>query len=146
MTTIVANSEGMASDSGLVMGSTISSTKAKKIFRIKGHLVGISGSCAQAANLIHDLKATKDDPLAHLIEETEYTYDCNALILAPDGSIWHYDGNGIPFICEEDYAVAGSGCTIAMAAMMAGAHPKEAAKIAIALDTKSNGKVKYVKL
>lgn len=146
MTTIVANSEGMASDSGLAMGSTVSSIKAKKIFRIKGHLVGTSGSCAQAAHLIYDLKATKDDPLSYLTDESEYSYDCHALILAPDGTIWYYDGNGIPFTSGEDYAVAGSGGTIAMAAMMAGAHPKEAAKIAIALDTKSNGKVKYVKL
>lgn len=146
MTTIVATREGIASDSGLIQSKAISAVSAKKIFRIKGHLIGWCGSCAQAAHLIYDLKKAKEKPIHYLTEVCESTYDCGALILDPDGRIWHYDGHGIPFESSEEYATTGSGGTIARAAMMAGASAREAAKIAIALDPQSNGKPKWVRL
>jgi ATP-dependent protease HslVU (ClpYQ) peptidase subunit len=147
MTTIVADSNGMASDSGSNQGKTILSLNTKKIFRIKGHLVGICGSCAQSYSIIHDLKISTDDPIKHLYEWSAENYDgANVLILDPGGKIWFYDGHGVPYRVYEPAIATGSGGTIASAALMAGATIKEAVKISIALDSLSNGKVKYVKL
>lgn len=147
MTTIIADSEGMASDSGSNQGKSILSLNTKKIFRVKGHLVGGCGSCAQSYSIIHDLKTSKDDPIKYLFDNSAEHYDgANILILDPSGKIWFYDGHGVPYRVYEPSIATGSGGTIANAALMAGATIKEAVKIAIALDSLSNGKVKYVKL
>ena len=147
MTTIAVNSEGMASDSGLVHNNAISATHAKKIFRIKGHLIGVCGRCADYEEYLYDLKKAKEDPIKYLIEYSGTEYNCGSLILAPDGIIWRFDGDsGIPYKHNEPFATSGSGSAEALAAMMAGAGPKEAVKIAIALDPKSNGRARYVKL
>ena len=146
MTTITANSEGIASDAGLVQNGTISAINAKKIFRVKGHLIGVCGRCACYEELIYTLKESEEDPIKHLTTVDEPERDCDALILSPKGVIWRYDGHGIPYKHPESYATSGSGSTVALAAMMAGASPREAVRIAIALDPKSNGKPKWVKL
>jgi len=147
MTTIVADSEGMASDTGSNQGKTIFSLNTKKIFRIKGYLVGICGSCAQSYSIVHDLKIATDDPIKYLLEWSGEHYDgANILLLDPAGKIWCYDGHGVPYRVNEPAIAIGSGGTIANAALMAGATIKEAVKISIALDSVSNGKVKYMKL
>lgn len=146
MTTIAADSEGMASDSGQVHNGAISAIHAKKVFRVKGHLIGVCGKCAQYEELIHVLKASKEDPIKYLTALAESEYDCDALILTPKGVIYRYDGHGIPYKHAETFATSGSGSPIALAAMMAGADPKGAIKIAIAMDPSTNGRVRYVKL
>jgi hypothetical protein len=147
MTTIAVNSEGMASDSGLMHNGVVSAVHAKKIFRIKGHLIGVCGRCADYEEYLFDLKKAKEDPIKYLTDVSETSYDCGSLILAPDGIIWRFDGaTGIPYKHCESYAATGSGSPEALAAMMAGADPKGAIKIAIAMDPKTNGRVRYVKL
>jgi ATP-dependent protease HslVU (ClpYQ) peptidase subunit len=147
MTTIVADSDGMASDSGSVQGKAIFSLNTKKIFRIKGYLIGICGSCAQSYSIIHDLKGATDDPIKYLLEWSGEHYEGSSiLILDPAGKIWCYDGHGVPYRVNEPAIAIGSGGTSANAALMAGATIKEAVKIAIALDSLSNGKLKYMKL
>jgi len=147
MTTIVADSEGMASDTGSVQGKSIFSLNTKKIFRIRRHLIGITGSCAQSYSIVHDLKTATDDPIKYFFDYSAEKYDgASILILDPDGKIWCYDGHGVPYRVNEPAIAIGSGGTIANAALMAGATIKEAVKISIALDSLSNGKVKYVKL
>jgi ATP-dependent protease HslVU (ClpYQ) peptidase subunit len=147
MTTIVADSEGMASDSGSNQGKTILSLNTKKIFRIKGYLIGVCGSCAQSYSIIHDLKTATDDPLKYLFSMSAEHYDsAHILILSPTGNIWIYDGHGVPYRVYEPSVAIGSGGAIASAALMAGSTIKEAVKIAIALDSLSNGRVKYAKL
>ncbi len=146
MTTIAADSEGMASDSGLMHNGAVSATRATKIFRVKGHLVGVCGRCASYEELIYTLKESDENPIKHLTTVDEPERDCDALILSPKGVIWRYDGHGIPYKHCEPYAASGSGSVQALAALMAGADPKGAVKIAIALDPKSNGRVRYVKL
>ena len=137
----------MASDSGLMHNNAISATHAKKIFRIKGHLIGVCGRCADYEEYLYDLKKAKEDPIKYLTEVSEVSYNCGSLILAPDGIVWRFDGDsGIPYKNSEPFATSGSGSTEAMAAMLAGADPKGAVKIAIAMDPKSNGRVRYVKL
>ena len=147
MTTIIANSEGMASDTSTQQGKTIFSLHAQKIFRVKGHLIGVCGSCAQAYSIVHDIKTAKSPPIEYLYEYSSERYDgASILILNPAGQIWLYDGHGVPYRVHEPAVAIGSGGIVAQAALMAGASVKEAVKIAIALDTSSNGKIKYVKL
>lgn len=147
MTTIVAHSEGMASDSSLQMKNTISSLKAKKIYRIKGCLVGSAGSCAICQHLINDLTDSKDPPVLHLRKNPNTKYDgARILVLDTKGKIWEYNGAGAPFRINDEYATIGSGQDIARAALMAGATVQEAVRIAMQLDVSSNGRMKYVKL
>lgn len=147
MTTIVVDSEGMASDSSSITGKIIFSLNVQKIFRIKGHLVGICGSIAQSMSIIHDLKVATDIPIKYLFDYSSEHYDgARILILDPNGQIWCYDGHGVPYKVKEKFVAVGSGSIIARAALMAGATIKEAVKIAVELDTSSNGRVKYVKL
>ena len=147
MTTIVATPEGMASDSGIQQGKTIFSLNTQKIFRIKGHLIGVCGSCGESYSIVHDLKGSKENPLQYLFNYSAERYEgASILILTPGGKIWCYDGHGVPYIINEPFIAVGSGSPHAMAAMMAGATIKKAVKIAIHLDSSSNGKIKYVKL
>ncbi len=147
MTTIVADSEGMASDSGTVQGKSIFSLHAQKIFRVKGHLIGITGSCAQSYTIVNDLKIATEDPIKYFFEWSGENYEgASILILDPAGKIWCYDGNGVPYRVNEPAIAIGSGGPVAHAALLAGATLREAVKIAITLDSLSNGKVRYMKL
>jgi len=147
MTTIVVNSESMASDSSSQTGKTVFSSNVQKIFRIKGCLVGVCGSIAESYSIVHDLKVAKEAPIEYLFLYSSERYDgASILILEPGGQIWCYDGHGVPYKVQEEYVTVGTGGPLARAALMAGATMKEAVQIAIKLDTSSNGRVKYVKL
>jgi len=147
MTTIIATPEGMASDSASQTGKTVFSSNVQKIFRIKKHLVGVCGSIAESYSIVHDLKVAKDTPIKYLFDNSAERYDgASILILEPSGQIWCYDGHGVPYKVQEEYVTVGTGGTAARAALMAGATMREAVKIAIQLDTSSNGKIKCVKL
>ena len=147
MTTIAADSKGMASDSCIQTSAAIISLNAKKILRIKGCLVGWAGSCAVCQQMINSLVDTKDTPVKYLTDNATIINDSvTLLILDKAGIIWEYDGRGAPYHLNEKFATIGSGDDIAMAALLAGATVQKAIRIAIQLDVGSGGKMKYFKL
>ena len=147
MTTIAADSKGMASDSCIQTSAAIISLNAKKIQRIKGCLVGWAGSCAVCQQMINNLENATDAPVKYLTDNATLINDgVTLLILDKAGVIWEYDGRGAPYHLNEKFATIGSGDDIAMAALMSGATVQKAIRIAIQLDVGSGGKMKYVKL
>lgn len=127
------------------MGDIRFSTNATKIFRIKGSLIGVAGSCALTQKLINHLKESQRDPVAEL-SYISTTFDGINVLILNKGGMWGYDGQGHPYPIKEKASACGSGYIPATAALMCGKSPQDAVRIAIKLDTKSGGRMKYVKL
>ncbi|MCK5013229.1 MAG: hypothetical protein KAS66_05375 [Candidatus Omnitrophica bacterium] len=133
MTTIATDGKSMACDSRLI-GSHIDQINTKKIFRVRGKIVGIAGALAEALIFVDWLKSETKDTKPDLSDSFE------AIVVGPNGVDWYGDrlvavSVGIP-------AAIGSGGDYAMGAMMAGATPKKAVEIAKKLDPGSGGPVK----
>lgn len=79
------------------------------------------------------------------VEGLEVDEDFEALILSPKG-LWHYDSAMIPLKVEDQFYAIGSGGDLARAAMLAGATPQEAVKIAAKLDSFTGNKIHTRKL
>jgi ATP-dependent protease HslVU (ClpYQ) peptidase subunit len=134
MTTIAANREGLAGDSRLISGSTIS--HGRKVWRRKGAVLGIAGGYAQAHRLVDwFLSGARGDPPE--LDEVE------AVILTRDGRLLHYEGAERPFEVADEFISIGSGKEAAMAAMYMGADPRKAIQVASLVDANTGGPIHY---
>ena len=136
MTTIATDGKSMYSDSRQT-GAYIDQLAVKKVYRIKGELWGFAG---MPANWLRVIKWLTDGGEPPHIEES-----FSALQLDKSGMVYEWCKLLQP-VAVGSMASTGSGCDYAMAAMMAGASPKKAVKIAKKLDVHSGGKVKGYKL
>ncbi len=132
MTTIATDGKTMAGDSRGCAANKIRSDHELKVRRLKdGRIVGFSGTASSAKAYVEWLDGGpvphKEDNFALLVLERDGT----ARIIYDDITS---DPVDLP-------AVLGSGGDLALGAMLAGASPKEAVKIAILRDPFSGGKV-----
>jgi ATP-dependent protease HslVU (ClpYQ) peptidase subunit len=109
----------------------------KKVHKLEdGSLFGFAGSVEQAEVL---RRSFADNTAVDLLD------DLNALIITPDHKVYLFEGR-IWVKQPKGYCALGSGETVALAAMDAGADAITAVKIGIKRDTCTGGKVFSVKL
>lgn len=135
MTTIACDREIMVADSKVVMGSDLHYRSNKKIVRVKDKIVGAAGLDYYIGQFLQMMRFG---------ELTRFTIrDCDVGvddldfigIVLDESGIWIADSTlSIERINEPFYAI-GSGGVAARAAMMVGADPKTAVKIAAKLDS-----------
>lgn len=132
MTTVCTDGKVMAAD-GRLTGSFIIQRNHKKIFKlIDGSIIGFCGECRCWQAMVDWLNGgTKPE-----FKKGEFT----GLILYPNGDIFTIDEELHKAKVSAPFAI-GSGRDFAMGAMLFGAAPAEAVKVAIKLDTSSGGKV-----
>lgn len=135
MTTVVANRELMCGDKQATDGCGRKST-CTKLFKKDGCVIGFCGSLTDGEMF----RLTFPDT-----EEIEVDKDFEAIVLCEKG-LWHYDHALIPIKIEDPFYAIGTGGDLAMAAMMAGATPREAVKIAGKLDSYTGSRIHTVKL
>lgn len=131
MTTIATDGKSMAGD-GLCTGNgMIHSMSTRKVHWTEdGCIVGISGSSYAVETFL--AWNPKEDVLCDVPEDFE------ALVLHPDGTCRSYNNKGMG-MDQELPAVSGSGGAIALGAMLAGATPEEAVRIACQRDICTGG-------
>jgi 20S proteasome alpha/beta subunit len=136
MTTVAASvAEGvMCSDSQWSDG--IHKGLMRKVFRIRGSLIGVAGDMRQ---IVEWVAAWKDDPRGR------HKQSIHALILSAEGlSTW--DNTQLLMPTNELYQAIGSGADFALGAMDQGASCREAVRIACRRDASSGPPVRTYKL
>ena len=111
-------------------------TKIKKIYRIKGGLVGVAGDVHSIALFI---KWIKDG-----CEEDEFPdgSSLEAIVVNPFGRVTLYEGMAhCPVIHKGPYIAIGAGTDFAMGAMFAGGTAEMAVRAAIKHNAKCSGPV-----
>lgn len=143
MTTIATDGKSMAGD-GLSVdgGGLICSQAVVKVHRLRDKsIVGLAGTPFQIKPMVDWLNAgAKPASLPNMGDQ-----NWDVLHLKRDGTIVSYGSNGHSTV-EEAPAAVGSGCDIAIGAMMAGASPKKAVGIACHRHTGSGGTITEISL
>lgn len=137
MTTIVTDGKVICSDTQSRI-NFIDILPTRKIFKINGGVFGVCGELSSAMKYLEWIKKGRD-------EETKPTLDDDwHAIFVENGKVWHENNNLFPTRGGVPFAI-GSGAPFAMGAMLAGATPQEAIKIAMKLDVDTGGKVRTMK-
>lgn len=132
MTTIATDGKTIAGDSQM-QTDFVCQGGSKKLFTLKdGSIVGFCGQSQFWLPLVEWLNGGDRPEL----KDAEF----GAIILTPEGRIFHLDDGFYKTECPPPYAM-GSGGGFAMGAMLAGKTPEEAVKIAAKLDVYTGGKI-----
>lgn len=101
--------------------------RTRKLYRVRGALIGIAGRADQAIMFVHwyDNGA--------ILADRPKGQDIVALVLDRSG-LYLYEVECYPIPILDAFAAAGSGSDIALAAMMLGKTPEEAVELACAID------------
>lgn len=138
MTTIVCDKSVMACDSRCVVGDT--HFPSQKVWVLPGMIVGVAGSGRAMSRtlqwMIDGMPKTKPE-----IEKG----NCMLLVLNRDG-IFVVDETCFMEPVKRGFHAVGTGSGPALAAMMCGKSPSEAAEIACQIDPSSGGPVRIYKL
>lgn len=131
MTTIVCTREIMVGDTLLT-----SDTKASaiKVFKHKGHCIGIAGTYIHCIEFVRWWKDGGNPPRPK-------TKDVTALVLTPKGKILCFDSYHTFYEIRDPFTAIGSGAAAAMGALHAGATPQQAVRIASRVDAATGGKL-----
>lgn len=124
MTTIACNHQMMAGDT--LLTSDIK-CNAQKVFKHKGNCVGIAGTYVDCMVFVAWWKKGAKGEVPKM-EEVE------ALVLTNDGRILCFDQHAAFFELKGKHAAIGSGASAALGAMLMGADPEQAVKIAGQVD------------
>lgn len=123
----------MAGDGLTVSGSIIFGRNAQKVHQLPdGRIVGIAGCANYVEPFLEWLSGNGDPP--------DIGDDFEALVLNTDGTVISFDHKCRPLI-EELPTASGSGREIALGAMVFGASPEEAVKVACERDTNTGGRI-----
>lgn len=134
MTTIATDGKTIAADSRGTAAEIIRCNTEEKLVRLSdGRIVGYSGTSHAARAYVAWLEAGGERP--------QITGNFSALVLHPDGSAEVHYSDDMPDRVDLP-AVLGSGGSIALGAMLAGATPAEAVAIAAQRDPFTGGEVK----
>ena len=134
MTTIAWDGKTLAIDSAIENNETIISLRGEKLFLGIGkyQAVAIAGSISDMNGFVNWLRTEEGDPPK---------YEGGAFAVNKKGKlVGFYNGSGLP-MKEDNISVLGSGGSIALGAMDAGASAVEAIKIACKRDCYTGGKV-----
>lgn len=117
----------------------------KKLFRVNGHVIATAGGSYAGQAFVNWFSQWEDEPewsdhpdLVNL--DLEEDFEC--LVVRPDGSCYTVNRLFVPLEQTGNRLIAiGSGGAAARGAMLAGASPSEAVKIACQIDTYTGGRV-----
>lgn len=132
MTTIACNKETMAADSQFTEGHLTS--HGRKIFQVKGDIAAFAGDQEVGLEFIEWLNGG-DKPELPL-------EDFEGLVLTKEGKMIYYGCKLRPAPVTESHTAIGSGSHLAIGALMQGATPEAAVRIACKRDAYSSGPVK----
>lgn len=142
MTTVVFKDGVFAADSLITSGGTVEGY-CKKITRCENVYVGWAGSL-QAATLFKDYLSGKDIDKSFFDKPQQ---EFSAIVAdSANRQVITYTNGLIPEIYNAPFYCIGSGTSIAKGALMAGATPREAVKVAASLDIYTGGKIQTVKV
>ncbi len=145
MTTIVANKEGMASDSQAT--NTATKTSVQKFWRIRGWLVGAAGTYSDIVEMIDELKAKKDMTPVEILKKISFgKKDCSLLLLGPNGQLYESESGGTPWKVSEGFASIGTGAQGAMCLLHAGYGLRDTINIVKKVDPNTGGRTVTRKL
>lgn len=147
MTTITYRDGVMASDSQASMGDTIIG-ETQKIFKIRGHLVGFSGTArlVSIARQWMEENLPELNPWPNFLEHEPDGGSIRCWLVTPKGKIFRYEDKAACWGAEAPYVAGGSGCDFALGAMAMGATAVQGIKAAIAHDVYSGGPIKTIRL
>ena len=147
MTTIVADCEGMASDSQMTDTVAAVQTSVKKFWRIRGWLIGGAGTYSGIVLMMNSLRDHKDlSPADVLLELDVKAKDVDLLLLSPAGNLYLSEDGGPCMKVQEGFAALGTGAQGALCAMHLGATPAEAVRVVKKVDPSTGGRVVTRKL
>ena len=127
----------MASDSQLT-GSHIAQHNYQKIYQVPGALIGISGDAAACEDFVEWFKKGAKRKKFPVSCEC-YESGAHVLVATRTGCMV-YECSPVP-VKTGKIDATGSGGSFAIAAMLAGADPREAVKVAAKLDPNTGGRV-----
>ncbi len=149
MTTIVANREGMASDSMMSDDKAAVSASVPKFWRIKGWLIGGAGDYAGIIEIIGELKSNKLTPDATLRDidiKIGKDVSVDLLLLSPQGKLFLSENGSSPLPISDGFAAIGSGAQGALVAMRLGTSPADAVRAVKKVDPATGGRILTRKL
>lgn len=135
MTTIATNGKSMAADS-LIESGYICQVSHPKLFTFADGIFGCAGDMAKA---VYFKDWVRDGMDANKYPE-EIKKDAHFLQLVPGGEVFSWGADPYRILMGPPAAI-GSGSEYAMGAMLAGATPYEAVKIAAQLDPYTGGEI-----
>jgi 20S proteasome alpha/beta subunit len=140
MTTVVYRDGIMVSDSQVTANYSIAG-QAKKVFKIKGYLIGVSGTMKSCQDFVEWFK---DNGLDHGFQSD---HDFGGLIVDPKGVVYHYEKSTKGFVkTKNKYDSIGSGALYAKTALLLGNNAVASLKTAIKMDLFSGGPIQKITL
>lgn len=137
MTTLATDGVTIAADGQVTAGHIIEDLARQKVFKLNdGRAIGMAGTLAN----FDAFKEWFCDPNAEVPALSE---DFEAVVIDGSNRVTVYDDKCRPLSMPVPYA-GGSGKEVALGAMLAGATPKEAVKIAIQRDVYSGGRIRTI--
>ncbi len=141
MTTVVANREGMASDSQMTDGATTSNVP--KFWKIRGWLIGGAGTYSEIIKIVYELKGHKSLTPTEVLEKVKMPKfsDVELLLLSPKGKLFFSENGGYPMPVSDGYAAMGTGAQGALVAMRLGHTLAEAIRVVSKVDPYTGGRI-----
>lgn len=152
MTTIAYRDGVMASDSLAVMAGYVKIGGTPKVFRIKGCLVGLTGTARLIRMFTDWFEANYMEnnlpPIAPDLTKDSPGQDdsINAYVVLPNGKIWRYESGAAPYPVVAAFVAGGSGSDFAIGAMDRGATAAQAVAVAAKYDVNTAGTIQTMKL
>lgn len=148
--TVIAYRDGVLAADSLICDGNLRVGVGSKLKQSKdGYVFGFAGSCAQVQRLFAFIDSVDDAAGANVVkfedpQEVQFPAvpDIDGIMIAPGGEVYFIDPDAhtvIPF--SADFAACGSGGSVAMGAMAAGACATDAVSAAIALCIDCGGDV-----
>lgn len=134
MTVIATDGESMAGDSLTTASGQIVAYRAKVVQFADGRIAGACGDTTECRKLMRWLEHGGDKPTVG---------DAYAIVLNTDGSVEYWDKEFEPLPYVIPMAI-GSGGDLAIGAMLAGADPERAVKLAMERDRHCGGEVTVI--
>ncbi len=141
MTTIVADCEGMASDSLMSDDKAATSCSVRKFWRVKGWLIGGAGGYADIVKLIEELRIQKTTPDVTLREVDIKVKDTDLLLLSPAGKLFMSESGSTLLPITDGFAAIGTWAQGALVAMHLGATPADAVRAVKKVDPSTGGRI-----
>ena len=142
MTTIIATADGMWADSRMTVADTM--TTVQKVFRVRGHLVGIAGDSRFTDEFLKKFRKSSSlqAPETPATDKESFW----ALVVTPAGQIWLFDEHFSKDLLRDPYFAIGTGASFALTAMDLGLEPEDAIQVASWRDPGTDDQIQHYKL